>query len=214
MNKRLINIFLIGLILLLSISLIAKSNQASDFKNQMAKLVLKQQVFEDEINDKGERLSKQEQIILSQKDAINQGLLIIDDLKKVNSQVTVITQTVFDTIEVVHHDTVVNYINGSAFLKLPQNYSYHAEYINFNAVIDVNGLSVNSLVIPNESKITIGYKRSGLFKPLEPIVVLKNTNPNIVTQEMSNVVIEEKIPIHHDKRVWGGLGFLVGLILN
>ncbi len=53
MNNRLINISLIGLILLLSSSLIAKSNQASDFKNQMAKLVLKQQVFEDEINDKG-----------------------------------------------------------------------------------------------------------------------------------------------------------------
>ena len=191
-----------------------KQQSINSFKSQMQKFQLENLAFEEEINEKGQRIISQEQIILSQKDAIEQGLLQINKLKKVQSQVNVVTETIIDTFVVSHTDTIVQYIEGDAFLKLPHTYNYYTEHLNFGAEVSSQGLKVNNISILNTSTITIGYKSNGLFRKSTPMIELVNSNPYVQTNSVGNVVIEEKKSLIKDHKVWGGLGFLLGLLIN
>ena len=185
----------------------------SNYKNQLQKFQLENQSFQEEIDNNGNTIIEQEQIILSQKDAIAHGLLEIDRLKKVQSQVNIITTTIIDTVLVSHTDTVVEYINGDAFLKLPHVYNYNTEFLSFNALIKKDGFTLNNLKLDNKTTISVGFKGQGLFKPDLAVVELKHSNPYIKTVGVTNVVVEEKNPLK-DKRLWGGFGFLLGLIIK
>lgn len=191
-----------------------KQQSINSFKSQMQKFQLDNLAFEEEINEKGQRIVSQEQIILSQKDAIEQGLLELDKLKKVQSQVNVVTETIIDTFVVSHTDTIVQYIEGDAFLKLPHTYNYYTEHLNFGAEISSQGLKVNNISILNTSTITIGYKNNGLFRKSTPIVELKNSNPYVQTNSVGNVVIKENKSLIENPKVWGGLGLFLGLLIN
>ena len=168
----------------------------------------------DIIDENGNKLVHQEQIIMSQEQAISSGLLEIEELKKVSSQVSVVTNSIIDTIIVSLVDTVVQEINGNSYLKLPQQYVFADEYLNFKAEINKVGLSIDNITIFNETTITIGKERQGLFRPLKPVVKIKNTNTYMNTLEVRNIVIENKPDLLHDKRAWGVVGILIGLALN
>ncbi len=191
----------------------SQQRSISNYKNQLKKFQLENQSFQEEIDNNGNTIIEQEQIILSQKDAIAHGLLEIDRLKKVQSQVNIITTTIIDTVLVSHTDTVVEYINGDAFLKLPHVYNYNTEFLSFNALIKKDGFTLNNLKLDNKTTISVGFKGQGLFKPDLAVVELKHSNPYIKTVGVTNVVVEEKNPLK-DKRLWGGLGFLLGLIVK
>lgn len=184
------------------------------FKNQMQKFKLENLAFEEELNGKGEKIIFQDQIILSQKDAINQGLLEINRLKKVKSQVNIVTETRIDTFIVNHTDTIVEYFEGEAFLKLPQTYNYFNQHLSFAAEISEYGLQVNNISILNTSTITIGYKNNGLFKKRVPVVELINSNPYVNTNSIGNIVIEEKERLFNNPKVWGSVGLILGLIIK
>ena len=186
----------------------------SNYKSQLQKFQLENLAFKEEIDKNGNAIIQQEQVILSQKDAIAQGLLEIDRLKKVQSQVNVITTTIIDTVVVSHTDTVVQYFNGDAYLKLPHSYNYSTEFLSFDALIKSDGLTLNSLKLDNKTTVNVGFKKQGLFKRDLPVVELKHTNPYIKTLGVTNVVIEEKKNPLKDNRVWCGLGLLVGLIIK
>lgn len=64
----------------------------------MQKFELGEQKFLTTINEKGETINEQEQLILSQKDAIAHNVLEIENLKKVQSQVIVKTNTIIDSV--------------------------------------------------------------------------------------------------------------------
>ena len=186
----------------------------NDYKIEMRKFKLENLSFEDEINERGERIISQEQIILSQKDAIEQGLLEVNRLKKIKSQVSVVTETIIDTFIVNHTDTIVEYRNGDAFLKLPQSYLYETEHLNFGAEISKIGLKVNNISIFNTSSVTIGYKSNGLFRKKSAVVEIQNSNPYVMTNSVGNVIIKEKQNPLTDYKVWGGVGFILGLLIN
>tara|TARA_R110000744_G_scaffold213660_3_gene332534 strand:- start:1118 stop:1660 length:543 start_codon:yes stop_codon:yes gene_type:complete len=180
----------------------------------MSKFAKSELQYVEELDKNGNMIIEQEQLILTQKDAIEQGLLEIEGLKKVNSQVIVVTNTIVDTIIVSHTDTVISIIDGESYLKLPQKYSFSDDFVGFKAEVNTIGLRVDNISILNESTITIGYEREGLFKPLKPIVKIKNTNPYMITSSVSNVVIEEKTDLLHDKRAWGVVGFVLGILIK
>lgn len=64
----------------------------------MSKFELGEQKFITTLNEKGEKINEQEQLILSQKDAIAHNVLQIENLKKVQSQVIVRTNTIIDSV--------------------------------------------------------------------------------------------------------------------
>ena len=208
MSQKVTKYCLIVLIALLSLSLIGKNSESRHFKEQMSKFAKSELQYVEELDKNGNMIIEQEQLILTQKDAIEQGLLEIEGLKKVNSQVIVVT------IIVSHTDTVISIIDGESYLKLPQKYSFSDDFVGFKAEVNTIGLRVDNISILNESTITIGYEREGLFKPLKPIVKIKNTNPYMITSSVSNVVIEEKTDLLHDKRAWGVVGFVLGILIK
>lgn len=214
MKKKVTTYSLIIIVAILSLSLVANNSKLSNYKAQMQKFTLENQSFKEEIDKNGDLIIQQEQIILSQKDAIAQNLLDINRLKDVSSQVNVVTNTIIDTIVVSHTDTIVEYFNGGAYLKLPQKYDYESEFLNVNAVISQSGLQLNSINIQNKASITIGFKSQGLFKPKLPIVDLHNSNPYIKTQSVSNVVIEKEENFFTDKKTWGAVGIFLGLLIK
>jgi hypothetical protein len=201
----------IGILIIL---LLLSNRRINNYQDIISNVNLQNQKFKSESLENGEKLYEQEQIILSQKEAIKNGLLELENLKKIESQVKIVTITKIDTLLISHIDTVIKKINGSDYLKLPQNYTFGDDFFNFDAKINVNGLFVNNINIYNETKINVGYKRDGFLKPLEPIVEIKNTNPYMNLTMMNNVVIEDKKGLFEDKKTWLGVGVLIGLILN
>ena len=214
LSKKVIIWLLLILLALLCYYAIGQNSKYSNYREQMALFDVKEQAYLETINENGERLIEQQQIIMSQDDAIASGLLEIEKLKEVNSQVSVVTNTIIDTIVVSHVDTVIQQINGNAYLKLPQQYSFNDDFMNFKAEINEVGLSVDNITIFNETTVTIGKEKQGLFKPLKPVVKIKNTNPYMNTMSVQNVVIEKKTNLIHDKRAWGVVGIFIGLALN
>lgn len=79
--------------------------QLSAYKEQMQKFELGEQKFITTINNKGERINEQEQLILSQKDAIAHNVLELENLKKVKSQVIVRTNTIIDSVIIPFDDS-------------------------------------------------------------------------------------------------------------
>ena len=213
MKFKYVTYALIAVVIFLSFTLLATNKDISRFKSQISKFKLENQEFKEEINSKGEKILRQEQVILTQKEAIETGLLQIEGLKKVSNQIKVVTETKIDTIVVTNHDTVLTYINGINYLKLPVKYNYVSEFVNLDVDVNTKGLSVNSISIPNESLITVGFKKQGLFKPLLPVVEIKNSNPYISTGSMQNITVVEEKRLIDNNKFWGGLGVLVGLVI-
>ncbi len=71
------------LVFILVSQLLSTNAKLNDFKKQVIKFKDGEQYFIQKLNDNGERIAEQDQIILSQKDAIANNLLVIEDLKKV-----------------------------------------------------------------------------------------------------------------------------------
>jgi hypothetical protein len=146
---------IIGFLIIL---LLLSNRRANNYQDIISNVNLENQEFKSKSLKNGEKLYEQEQIILSQKEAIKNGLLELENLKKIESQVKIVTVTKIDTVLISHIDTVIRKIDGSDYLKLPQNYNFGNDFFNFDANIDVNGLFVNNINIYNETKINVGYK--------------------------------------------------------
>ena len=212
-NKVLIGAIIL-LVLLFSYILYGKQSNINKYKSSVSKLKFENLKFEEEVSENGVKIISQEQIILSQKDAIQHNLLDIEGLKKVKSQVNIVTNTVIDTILITNTDTVIQYIEGDAYLKLPKDYNISSEFLELKAIVDVEGLQLNSLKLKNKTTVSVGFKGQGLFKPDLAIVELKHSNPYVITTDVSNVVIEKDKTLLEDKKVWLGLGLVLGLIVN
>ena len=126
------------------------------FQNQISKFEFKEQGYLETINDNGNRIAEQEQIILTQEQAINNNLLEIKRLKEVNAQVVVNTITqidsVFvpfyvDTTSIVLNDSIVDMDN---FIQVPQQFSLSKEWYSFGGEITKTGLLMDSLSLFGE----------------------------------------------------------------
>lgn len=79
----------------------------------------------------------------------------------------------------------------------------------FYTTIANTGLTIDSLKIPNESKIVIGEKRDGFLKLKTKLVVdVNNSNPYIVTSNISGYVYEPKKKWY--EKMWANFAIGVG----
>jgi hypothetical protein len=200
--------------LLLVGGIISANAEVKRFKSEVQKLQFANQEFEEIIIDDEKKLAEQAQIILSQKDALDMGLLEIDRLKKVKSQVKVITETQIDSLIIEHHDTVsIESTPEGDFLKLPQSYCIDDDWMMLKSKIDLKGFLIDTLQIHNKYNITIATKSAGFFKKPIPIVQLVNENPYTKTTDMQNVVIKDDKRFYDRKGFWFGTGAILSLIL-
>ena len=188
----------------------SKSAQLSLFKENVKKLEYQKQVFKESVGKDKRRIAEQQQIILSQDEALDMRLLMINDMRKIQSQVRVETRTKIDSVFIPYDRIDTQYLNNPcAFAERKLRLS--DKYFSFYAVSKENGLLVDSLWFNNESTITIGNKSKGFFRKSEPIVKVEYSNPYVSTSSMQNVVIKNELKWYEKKSVWFGLGALIGL---
>lgn len=207
---RLSLVVLIIVIILLVWDGCSKNAQLSAYKEQVSKLTFKEQKFVERIDKNNHKIAEQEQIIMTQKDAIDNDLLAINDFKRVESQTKIITHISRDSIFVpfVVTDTIeVNVLNDRRF-------AFTDKYFGIFGTSKPNGILFDSVYFNNGLSLTIGNKSRGFFKRSEPIVQVTYDNPYSSTNSMQNVVIKNDIKWYDKKRNWLGMGIGVGAFLT
>lgn len=188
----------------------SKRAQLSAYQKKFSNYELKKQAFVDRIAKDGRRISEQEQIILSNKEAIYNDLLIMNDLNKLGSQVRIKTRTQIDSVfipfEVVKRDTQVVYqCFDKRFILVNDNYAIYGQSLK-------NGVLLDSLFFDTRATITIGNKSQGIFRKSKPVVQVAYDNPYIKTTSLENVVVKDELKWFDRKRNWLGIGIGLGLI--
>ena len=195
----------------------------------MPKFSLGEQSFIETKNKQGQKIIEQEQIILSQKDAIASNLLKIEELKKVESKVIIETVTKIDSVYIPFDDTwqdenqfdtlvIVDTIFKNNVIYVPKTFSLNKDFYSISGNILKNGILLDSLRFDNKLSLTIGMKSQGLFKKPLPIVMAKNSNPFVETSSMQNIVIKNDLKWYDKKMTWFAVGvlsgFTSGLLIN
>lgn len=195
---------------------LSANSKLLEYKNQVIKLKDGEQIFIEKLNKKGEKIAEQEQVILSQKDAIAYNLLEIDNLKKIKSQVKITTITKIDSIYVPILDTtdrIVYDTTGIALLKLPTKFGLESEWYSIFSTIDKKGMLLDSLSLYNRQIITIGMKSNGFLKSPTPSIVVKNENPYVSVNSLNNVIIKNDRRFYDRKGFWYGFGAITGILI-
>lgn len=219
-RKTLVIVLLLVGVCLLVCGYASSLAELSHFKNQVSKLEFDKQRYEETIAENGSRIVEQEQLILSQKDAIALKVLEINRLKKVKSQVIVNTITQIDSVFIpfTESDTILIASNDTldstgTYLRVPKPFSLNTEWYGITGVVNNQGVNLDSLSFSNKMKLTIGSKSQGLFKKPLPIVLMENENPFVQTTGMQNIVIENELKWYEKKVVWFGVGVGVGVLV-
>jgi hypothetical protein len=207
---RLSFVVLIIVVILLVWDGCSKNAQLSAYQNKLSNYKLKEQVFTERINKDGNRIAEQKQTILSNKEALEQGLLMINDFNNVKSQVIVKTRTRIDSVfipfEIVKRDTQIVYTSfDKRFILVTKDYAIYGQSLR-------NGVRLDSLFFDSQATITIGNKSQGIFRKSKPVVQINYDNPYIQTTSMQNVIIQEDLKWYDRKRNWFGIGMGLGLV--
>ena len=195
-------------------------SQFTHYQNQMLKFDLSEQTFTKEIDKQGRQIVQQEQIILTQKQAIKHGLLEIDRLSKLKSQVRVISKTKFDSVFVPFTLTETDsvYINDTInAISVPKSFELTDKWYAIAGSINKTGVFLDSISFANDMRISIGYKKQKFIKrvfakPI-PIVDIQNNNPYTQIASLNNVVIENDKKFYNKKGFWFGIGAVSGIFL-
>tara|TARA_R110001592_G_scaffold20489_7_gene83053 strand:- start:1824 stop:2504 length:681 start_codon:yes stop_codon:yes gene_type:complete len=192
------------------------SGKLQDYKSQVIKFKNTEQVFIERINEKGEKIAEQDQIILTQNDAISHNLIEIETLKKIKSQVQIKTITKIDSVFIPILDTIERVIydtSGLALLKLPTKFGLNNEWYSIYSTVKKEGMFIDSLSLYNRQTITFGMKSNGFLKKPTPSLVVKNDNPYVNVNSLSNVVIKNDLRFYDKKGFWYGLGVGTGILI-
>ena len=211
---------LIAIILLLGWGVLNMRGELKNYQNQISKFELGEQEYITKLDAQGRELNEQSQVILTKDQAIKHGLLEIDRLKKVQSQVKVITRTQVDSILIPFIDSVDKHIlvvDSINYLPIPKSFSLTDKWYSFDGVINKQGILMDSISFVNDIRITLGYKKQPFIKDLFskpiPIVDVLNQNPYTEVTGLQNVVIEERKKFYHKKGFWAGVGFVGGIFV-
>ena len=179
------------------------------------------------VNGQREILAEQRTVIMSQKDAIANGILEVERLKAANiKQVNENTylkaqiQVLKDSLALPDSSQVI-YVTDSTgvdfpYLKLPTGMFYEDEWIGLGVTVFEDVTWSFNLKMGFDMNITTGYEKTGLFRK-EPIATVAYANPYMDVVNIQSVRIE-KSPMFYD-RTWfhvatHGLAFLGGFYLG
>lgn len=205
--SRLILLLAVAILLLLkSCSVILENNK---LKQQVAVMKSENQAFSEEITKDGQRMAEQEQLIVTQKQAINAGLIKIKNLKKIKSQVRVETITEVDSFFVAFERKDTLSADSSSSKKF--SYQDPKDWFTLAGMVTKQGVGISEMSVRNKYHITIADKKVGFFKAPKPSVILINENPYTTTEKMNNLVIENKSPFYKRPWFWAAIGIGTGI---
>jgi len=192
-----------------------KDKENANLLNNLSALNLENQSFKTEIQKNNDKLTSQDQIILTQKQAIDNGLIEIEKLKNIKSKVRIVTKTTIDTVFIPYTKVV----KDTMLLDKGYEYKNFFDYVEPKGWYSLSGyasnlgIGIDSLNIKNDYSIYIADKKLNLFGKSKPEVILLNKNPYTETIQMNNVVIKVYTPFYRKNTFWAGVGFVGGFLL-
>ena len=237
MNK--INLLLYSIIAILIIIGLSQAchyqKKQDDLLSQISQYQLGEKAFTKKINADSSTIVQQEQTILTEKEAIKLGLLKLEgEIKKAQSQVRQTQLIKYDSISVAYVPD--NFIDSSKWLFkfkngfksndvidsliansiiVPKSFATKSKWFSINGKVNKENVLIETLSIPNESSVTVGWKRTGfLWLGKKQFVEVKNTNPYLSVVKLSNVVIEKKKGLLSKPVFWVAVGVVAGFLIK
>lgn len=163
---------------------------------------------------KGEELVIQKQLVVSSNEAQQMAIIENTRLKKVNSEVRVITTTRIEKVFIPIVDTFI--IRNGDTIRNARIFWVNNKWYGINGTVLEDEILIDSMYFNNELVVTLGYeKQKGLFKKDIPVVDIINKNPYSRINEVYNVTIEPRKKRFYEK-TWFHLtvGALGGFYVN
>jgi hypothetical protein len=208
-------LLVIGLMLVVSMmDSCEKESEKQVLLGNLQSLDISNQKFKTELNKNNEKITSQNQIILTQKQAIDNGYIEISKLKKIKSKVRILTTTDIDTIFIPYNRIVID--SSSSEQKEFRNYFDYQEPKGWYSISGYSsrlGIGIDSLKVKNDFSIYIADKKINLFGKSTPEVLLLNKNPYTEAIKMQNIVITVYRPFYQKNTFWAGVGFIGGYLL-
>ena len=203
--------------------------------NQISEYQIGEKAFTQKLQKDSSTISAQTQTILTQSEAQKLGLIELKgDIKKLQSQVKQPQEIRYETLDIPF--TPKNFADTSGWYKkliagdtskstldslsansiiVPKRFSYLGKWISTFGKINKNSITIDSLIIPNESTVTIGWKKKGfLGLSKQGIVEARNTNPFLGVSRMNNIVIKQKKGLFQSPLFWTAVGIVAGHLLT
>lgn len=239
MNKlnfnRLMFAILTIIILLLFFKGCEMKKDYDNLLNNSSSIATLENKFEKKSLKDSSTMATQNQMLLSQVEALKLGVLKLNgDIKIVQSQVSQKQEIKIDSVLIPfvpknYADTLYwvarlkkgdssrylidSLINNSIIV--PQPYHMEEKWFKMYGKVQKKGLLIDSFLLINESTVTLGYKKSGFLNlKREAVVEVNNTNPYLNVTKLKNVVIKEKKSILQSKLFWFGVGIFGGFVLK
>ena len=135
----------------------------------------------------GNKYYEQQQIIATQKQAIEAGLIEKQELKNKNikqlQSIIKLTESIkilslkanYESPEIIYkYDTIK--MDSQAFLRVPTQFNYRDEWIYISGSVRSTGVFHDSIKMNNSGTLMLGYKKSGFLKK-SPVVTYESSNP-------------------------------------
>ena len=173
-------------------------SELKDFGNQMAEYNVKEQGFIVTISRQGKKITRQTQIILTKNQAIQQGLIANTRLKKIKSQVNIITRVKIEKefIPFNDYDIFDDTWDEENLIVVPKPFKMTNEWYWIGGRIVKKGIEIDSIQFFNKMTITIGDRKPKGFKNILkrriPTVEIVNESPYVSIEGLQNVVIKKK----------------------
>lgn len=211
---RSLSIFVLFLLAISMLDACERDKVNKNLLRNIESLDITNQKFKTELNKNKEKVTSQNQIILTQQQAIDNGLIEIKKLKKIKSKVRLVTNTKIDTVFIPYNRIVVD--SSSTEPIQFRNYFDYQEpkgWYSLSGYASQLGIGIDSLRVRNDYSIYIADKKLNIFGKSNPEVLLLNKNPYTETIQMQNVIIKVYTPFYKKNTFWAGVGFVGGYLL-
>ena len=105
---RSLSIFVLFLLVISMLDACERDKENQNLLRNIESLDITNQKFKTELNKNKEKVTSQNQIILTQQQAIDNGLIEIKKLKKIKSKVRIVTKTKIDSVFISYNRVVVD----------------------------------------------------------------------------------------------------------
>lgn len=205
MNKTLLVFTLLLAIVALwsTCSLSKKNDEYAMLEKAVSEYKLKEKEFTVKVQKDSSKIAEQSQTILTQKQAIESGLLDMGNrMKKIESQlqakigirivdkpIPFIPKNYADTTGLVKDENGVVIRQDS--IAVPASVGINEKEFYFEGTITKKGFVIDSANVPIKLNYTIGTQKQGFLKKAKPIVYLKMDNKYATIEGLSNIVVSE-----------------------
>ena len=141
---------------------------------------------EKERNEKGQLIVKATSIVFENEQLEEQ--LKDERLKKLRTKVEFQTETIYDTILMNIHDTIV-IENGIEIKK--RTFVHKTEWISLKGEVHDSIVNIKEIIIHDSLDVQVGLEKDGLFKK-KNVVVIKSKNPNSDLKDIKPYEFKEK----------------------